>query len=315
MLTLRSILCPVDFSDQSQHALRWGVALAARHQSQLHVLTAVDPLLAQAAKTRFSLDLPKAEMEPALREFVKTALPSAAAWVPTTNFHVSVGEAAEVILETADRERADLLVMGTHGLGGFRKLLLGSTTERVLRRTRIPLLAVPSLDSASGNPILELDADGPRFTMKTIVMATDFSEASADAVHWAADVAQRIQIPVVLVHVVTPVTVPAQWRSFVVDEVHDEHELRARLEQVAAGLLSGIPHEVFVSVGRPADSIATLAEERGAGLIVMGLFGHQGTFAPRPGSIAYRVVSLAHVPVLVVPPRAQPNPVSLQSSG
>jgi nucleotide-binding universal stress UspA family protein len=314
MLTLRSILCPVDFSDQSQHALRWGVALATRYQSQLHVLTAVEPLLAQAAKTRFSLDLPKAEMEPALREFAKAALPSTAALVPTTNFHVSVGEAAEVILETADRERADLLVMGTHGLGGFRKLLLGSTTERVLRRTRIPLLAVPSLDAASVNPIVELDAGGPRFAMKTIVMATDFSEASADAVTWAAHVAQRIQVPVVLVHVVTPVTVPAQWRSFV-DEVPDEHELRARLEQVAAALPSGIPHEVFVSVGRPADSIATLAEERGAGLIVMGLFGHQGTFAPRPGSIAYRVVCLAHVPVLVVPPRSRSQTASSQSSG
>jgi nucleotide-binding universal stress UspA family protein len=314
MLTLRSILCPVDFSDQSQHALRWGVALAAQYHSQLHVLTAVEPLLAQAAKTRFSLDLPKAEMEPALSEFVKTALPSTAPWVPTTKVHVSVGEAAEVILEAADRERADLLVMGTHGLGGFHKLLLGSTTERVLRRTRIPLLAVPSLDSPSVNPILELGADGPRFTMKTIVMPTDFSEASADAVHWAADFALRIQIPVVLVHVVSPVTVPAQWRSFVV-EVHDEHELRARLENVAAALPSGIPHEVFVSVGRPADSIATLAEERGAGLIVMGLFGHQGAFAPRPGSIAYRVVCLAHVPVLVVPPRSHSKPASPRSSG
>ena len=57
MLTLRSILCPVDFSDQSQEALRWAVALAAQHRSRLTVLTAVDPLLAQAAKARLNLDL------------------------------------------------------------------------------------------------------------------------------------------------------------------------------------------------------------------------------------------------------------------
>ncbi len=313
MLTLRSILCPVDFSDQSKVALRWAVALAARHQSRLHVLTAVEPLLAQAAKTRLSLDLPKTEMEPALREFVKNALPPTPAWAPTTNLHVTVGEAAEVILETADRERADLIVMGTHGLGGFQKLLLGSTTERVLRRTRIPLLAVPTVEPPV-KPVLELETDGPRFATKTIVMATDFSEASADAVHWAADIAQRIQVKIVLTHVVTPVTVPAEWRSFI-DEVRDEQAVRARLEEVAAALPGTIPHEVVVSVGRPADSIASLAEEREAGLIVMGLFGHQGAFAPRPGSIAYRVVCLAHVPVLVVAPRSHPHTASAQSSG
>jgi nucleotide-binding universal stress UspA family protein len=61
-----------------------------------------------------------------------------------------------------------------------------------------------------------------------------------------------------------------------------------------------------VSLGRPADSIASIAEEREAGLIVMGLIGDQGALAPRPGSIAYRVLCLAHVPVLVVPPHVRP---------
>ncbi|HLG55578.1 MAG TPA: universal stress protein [Vicinamibacterales bacterium] len=63
MLMLRSVLCPVDFSDQSLHALRWAVALAAQNQSRLIVLTAIEPLLAEAARARLGLDLAKADTQ------------------------------------------------------------------------------------------------------------------------------------------------------------------------------------------------------------------------------------------------------------
>ena len=57
MIALRSLLCPVDFSEQSGHALRWAKTLARRTKGRLTVLSAVDPLLAEAARLRFSLDL------------------------------------------------------------------------------------------------------------------------------------------------------------------------------------------------------------------------------------------------------------------
>jgi nucleotide-binding universal stress UspA family protein len=304
MMTLRSILCPVDFSDQSQEALRWAVALAAQHQSRLTVLTAVDPLLAQAAKARLNVDLSSAETEPALREFVKAALPAQASWAPETALDVRVGEASEVILEAADRERADLIAMGTQGLGGLRKLLLGSTTERVLRTTRTSLLAVP----AGSAQIVVLDPGGPRWSMEAILMATDFSEASADAVQWAADLAQQLSVRLLLAHVVTPAELAPPSES---DGARGDDEratdARKRLEELSAPISSGrLERETIVTVGQPADSIASIAKERAAGLIVVGLTGQQGVLAPQPGSIAYRVLSLAHVPVLVVPTHTRP---------
>jgi nucleotide-binding universal stress UspA family protein len=63
MSTLRSILCPIDFSDQSRDALRWALALAAQHHGRLSVFTAVEPLPAEAAKTRLRMDLVKADTE------------------------------------------------------------------------------------------------------------------------------------------------------------------------------------------------------------------------------------------------------------
>src|SRR5215203_6725008 len=65
MIGLHSLLCPVDFSTQSGHALRWARALARRTKGRLTVLNAIDPLLAEAATLRFGLDLVHAETEPA----------------------------------------------------------------------------------------------------------------------------------------------------------------------------------------------------------------------------------------------------------
>ena len=253
---------------------------------------------------RLGLDLVKGETEPALHEFIKAVVPPSSTWTPEINVEVRVGGAADLTLESAHRNGADLVVMGTHGLGGFRKLLLGSTTERVLRRTSTALLAVPL---AEGPPAVMLASSGSRLDVTRIVMATDFSEASATALEWATDVAQRLAVPLVLAHIVASVAVPAQWQSYVTDvDAGRVRETRARLDAIAHALLSAHQHHAVVAIGRPADAIASIAHEHQAGLIVVGLTG-QGEGRPfRPGSIAYRVACVAHVPVLVVPAAVRP---------
>ena len=136
-------------------------------------------------------------------------MPKTASWAPIPVLDVRVGDPSSVILKTADREHVDLIVMGMHGLGGFRKWFLGSTTERVLRRTPVPLLTVPS----AGLSVV-LDASGPRFAIKSILAATDFSEASSNAVQLAAELAHGFGT-LVITHVVTPVVVPTQWQPYV----------------------------------------------------------------------------------------------------
>jgi len=295
---LTSILCPVDFSEQSQQALRWAVALAVQRKGRLIVLTAVDPLLAEATRVRAGIDLAKAEVDPELRELVRTVVPEDASWAPGIAFDVRVGDAADVILETAGREQADLVVMGTAGLGGFRKLLLGSTTERVLRRAKTPVLAVPAAATAS----VVLDARGARLELGRILVATDFSETAAAALQWAVKAARELGLPLILAHVVQPVSVPPKWESYVVES--DETrvaEARARLVQLSQDACGDQPCEIVVSAGRPADTIGSIAQEHRAGLIVVGLASDLGGLSPRPGSIAYPVLSESRVPVLVVP--------------
>jgi nucleotide-binding universal stress UspA family protein len=132
--------------------------------------------------------------------------------------------------------------------------------------------------------------------------ATDFSGSSVAAAKFAAHLARAFSAKLTLTHVVEPVTVPPQWLRLV--EESDETRVgsaRVKLHALAEQICSPQQCEEVVALGRPADLIGSTAVDRRARLIVMGLAGEQGAFSPRPGSIAYRVLSSTAVPVLVVP--------------
>jgi nucleotide-binding universal stress UspA family protein len=293
----RSILCPVDFSEHSRHALRCAGAFAAHFHSRLTVLSVVNPLLAEAARIRLGQDLVSTETEPALREFVAATWPETANSLEHTVVKTTVGEPATAILEIATADGADLIVMGTQGLGGFRKWLLGSTTERLLRRTHLPVLAVPSPSNDS-----DVEPRHRDFEISHILAATDFSESSVAAAQTAVELSQRWSAPLTLVHVLAPLKVPAQWQPL----VQESEEMRVAAARTALSTLAGQlcdagVCEDLVVLGHPAEMIGSVARDRGTQLIVMGLASERGVFAPRPGSIAYRVLSSSTVPVLVVP--------------
>jgi universal stress protein A len=295
MPTVRSILCPVDFSEQSRQALLWASAIAQYRGADLTALSVVEPLLAQAAGIRLGVDLAREEAEPALREFVDVTLPEGVRQASPVRMEVTVGDSAEAILQTGRRLKAGLIVMGTHGLGGFRKLLLGSTTEHVLRRTEWPVLAVPP--GAVNAPAVE----HPGVQLRKILLATDFRESAMSATQWAADLASDVAAPLVLAHVVEPVLVSPVWEALVADFEDDRAAAARRMLARLSASFRDVQTECVVSVGRPAEAIASLAVEHGAGLVVMGL-ADPGNSEPRaPGSTAYSVLRSAHVAVVVVP--------------
>jgi nucleotide-binding universal stress UspA family protein len=141
-MTFRSILCPVDFSPHSRDALQHAVAIAQRFGSRVTVMFVEDPFLMAAVSgpsARRLLARTKIELE----RFVTR---SVAAVRPVQNEIaqvVATGNPADEILRTAKRLRSDLIVMGTQGLSGFKKLFFGSTTEQVLRQVGVPVLAIP----------------------------------------------------------------------------------------------------------------------------------------------------------------------------
>jgi nucleotide-binding universal stress UspA family protein len=256
----------------------------------------VDFLVAEGATLRFGPDLVHAETEPALRQFAAETWSGEAA---DANVKVDgpVGNPADVILETASNWHTDRIVMGTHGLGGGRKWLVDSTTERVLRRTHTPGLAVRPTVS---DPVSLNDAASG--TLGPVLAATDFSDTSARAVRWTADLARQMSSRLLLVHVVEPIAVAPQWQPYIEDADQVRPVVaRAKLDALTKQVAGSVESEPLVEHGHPADAIALIADQRRASVIVIGLAGSQGPLGCRPGSIAYRVLSLAKAPVLVVP--------------
>ena len=295
MLTVRSILCPVDLSEQSRQALLWASVIAQHRGGELTVLSVIEPLLAEAAGIRLGIDLAREEAEPALREFVEATLPERVRQALRVRMEVTVGDPKEAILQTGGRLKAGLTVMGTHGLGGFRKLLLGSTTEHVLRRTDSAVPAVPP--GAVNAPVVE----HPGVQLRKILLASDFRDSAMSATQWAADLASDIAAPLVLAHVVEPVLVSPLWEALAAD-FEDERVASGR--RMLSRLAASFPNthtDCVVSVGQPANTIASLAVEYGAGLVVMGLANTEDSEPRKPGSIAYHVLRIAHVAVVVVP--------------
>jgi nucleotide-binding universal stress UspA family protein len=295
---LRSILSPVDFSEPSRQALRWAGALALRFQSQLTVINVVDPLLAEAARIQLNQDLAKAQTEPALRDFVATTWPD-----PPDQRHPAVepafrtptGDPATEILHTAIADGADLIVVGTQGLGGWRKWLLGSTTERLLRRTQVPVLAVPRANEAH----VAVSAIG---MVSQILAATDFSESSVAAAKVAVDLAHEFSATLTLLHIIHRLAVPPHLQDIVeTSDAERAATARAKLKALAEQICGAYPCEEVVVLGHPAELIGSIADDRRAQMIVMGLASDQGPLSPRPGSIAYRVLCSTATPVLVVP--------------
>ncbi|MBX3183478.1 MAG: universal stress protein [Polyangiaceae bacterium] len=145
-MQLKKILCPVDFSACSVHALKEALTLAERFQAELTVLHCsegaryVRPDLAGWASTGDNRPIHEVVRDEALAELGALRLrlddPPGVIW------RVEEGRAIETILEEANAGLYDLVVLGTHGRTGLSHILLGSVAERVVRHATCPVLTL-----------------------------------------------------------------------------------------------------------------------------------------------------------------------------
>jgi len=144
MARWETLVCPVDFSEVSLHALRYAGDLCRECGARLVLLHVVEPIVAPSDFSFGPVTL--TEVEDGLLDRAKTALEESAAklGLPAGRTEVAVarGRASDEIVRTAAEKKADLIVMGTHGYAGFSHALLGSTAERVVRKARCPVLTV-----------------------------------------------------------------------------------------------------------------------------------------------------------------------------
>jgi nucleotide-binding universal stress UspA family protein len=280
MFRIRHVLCPTDFSTFSERALRYGAVFAKW-------------LGAEATVLHVNHD------KGADREGLKERLEEFAAPARTAAIDVKTelleGDVVATILAEARRLPDTLLVLGTHGHGGFENLVLGSVTEKVLRKSPVPVLTVPR--HPEGSP-------GASLPFGTILCAVDFSTPSRAAVAMSAGLAAAAGSSLVVVYVMRelPVTDAPETAHFNVPEYRRvlETEARDRLKEFVHGAAPGRVADMRVLSGKPWRRVIHLAHEVAADLVVMGVQGRGAVDLLLFGSTAHHVVRAAPCPVLTV---------------
>jgi nucleotide-binding universal stress UspA family protein len=289
-----TVLCPIDFSDQSRVALRYAALVADHFKARLLLVTVNDLLLVQAAAMAYDAESLQLQSHQDLRGFYRDANLASAPGADDVTYDVRTGKPAPEILKAAADGHADLIVIGTHGLSGARKAFFGATTERVLRETTVPVL-VTRRDAPMVASLPEVAPSVGR-----ILVPVDLTPATAHQVTVANGLAVALGVPLILTHVIEPLALPLRWRTHV---GRADHERRTRAEEELLRLTHDVtaPVETLLAYGDPAEEIAKLARDRGAGLLVLGLHGST-LLGPRMGSVTYRVLCLAPTLVLAIPP-------------
>jgi nucleotide-binding universal stress UspA family protein len=293
-LSTPSVLCPIDFSEFSRVALAHAMAIADHFGARLIVLSVADPFLREAATAGF-VPAPADETLSELQRFCGETLASFDG-PGTVEYRVAVGKPATEILREAEELGADLIVMSSHRRSGVRKLFFGSTTERVLRETSVPVLVTRD----GRRPFRSLSELARHVTR--VIVPIDLTEASAHQLSVALGIAEALSAGVMAVHVLEPLFVPYRVTDA---RPGVEHTRRTHAEEKLAALTTSIKRgprpETVVLLGEPSEEIVKLAGARNAGLIVMGLHS-SGILGPRMGSVTYRVLCLTDALVLAVPP-------------
>jgi nucleotide-binding universal stress UspA family protein len=295
MVVIDRILCPIDFSDISRHALLHAAAVARWYEAQLTALHVFTPPYIPSVMTSPELlraVLPTDRGLQQLRDELNSWLGKLGEGLKTEAI-VDQGPATWCILDRASSMPADLIVIGTHGHGGVDRLLLGSVTEKVMRRATCPVMTVPPA------------AEPPRaLPFKRLLCAVDFSAPSLSALRYALSIAKEADARLVILHVVEW---PAEDKLVEMDlELERYRALReARSQQELDALVSKEERTwcepvTLLERGRSWQTILRVAEKEHTDLIVMGVHGRNVVDVAFFGSTTNQVVRRAPCPVLTL---------------
>ena len=284
-MSLDRVLCAIDFSPSSFMVLPFAASIARQYGGELflaHVLPAEDSILSGPSMSHVAVDqaLTQASVEKRLARMLESLSD-----IPH-EVHLDYGGVPQKLSAIADTCDVDLIVIGSHGFQGIRKLLLGSIAEEIVRSATRPVLTIGPCVSG-----------GPEF--KHILFVADFSAAAVRAAPYAFSLAHKRDASLCFLHVndwysgEPPVEAEPKTLEF-----FREHARKYGFNAV------GRQTEVIVEFGPRAGSILEIARKQDIDLIIMGERSSSSEMsrvaAHLPGLTAYDVISRAHCPVLTV---------------
>lgn len=292
---IRTIFAPIDFSTASIRALDWAESVAKAQGARLVLFHALAPPVGPMTAPEFVpvppelYKLAEEQSRSLLNEHVEQRRASGVA----VEARMEPGPAAQTIVDTAEEEEADLLVVGTRGQTGLKRAFLGSVAAHVIREAPCPVLSVPPEAEAEPRPI------------RNVLVPTDFSSEADRAALEAVRLLSPTPDPmrVTLLHVWRVPLLYTPLGAFPMDEFTRSAMVAAqeRLEEAAAKLRAdGIEVSIDAREGDPATEIDEAARRLPADVVAMGTHGRSGLSRAFLGSVAERTLPGAPCPVLTV---------------
>lgn len=273
---MKKILVPSDFSDQSQYAIKFAVDWAVHNKAQVHLLHVIELPVLYDTTLMPALYFEKEYLEDAagLAKKTFTRLINKLNKKVQITWSVDYGNPTSVILQTVKNKKYDLVVMGTKGASGLKEYFIGSNTEKIVRLSVAPVIAVPGPVSFN--------------SVKNIIVATALSGNQDLVMNMAKHLQQLFNATLHLVYVNTP----ALFRK---DKVSDEllsgHIKKYGLTNVKSSIVNDITEE---------DGLIQYAVKTSKCMVLMATHGRRGIAHALTGSVAEDVVNHIKFPVFTL---------------
>ena len=287
MFTIKKILLPIDFSVRSNDAAEAALAIAGRFHSQITLLYVLASSIGAPLGIAAQRNAVHGFAREAAEEKMKRFRPKGWRRVEAQRV-LREGDPANTIVEFADSENADLIMMPTHGYGPFRRLLLGSVTAKVLHDSKRPVW------TAVHRPKTPL---GIAAQPRRIACAIDLGPQSGAILRWASRLSLEFGAPLSIIHVteldprLEEYYFSPEWRAEVMERA------KARLARLLES--EGVNGETHLEAGPIPDAVTGRAKQTRADLLVIGRSGHGGATGRLPTN-AYAIIRESLCPVLSV---------------
>jgi nucleotide-binding universal stress UspA family protein len=277
---IKKILIPFDFSETAELALEHAVFMAKLHKADILLLHVVESFsFASAISSAFGKS--QSEFESKMESSAKDRLQSLTEKLHhdsgmAVSYKIESGKIYKKIMSIAEEDKADIIVMGTHGVSGFQEFLVGSNTYRVV-------MSAPC-------PVISVQTHAKKIGFKNIILPIDNSHSSRQKVKHAVEIAKHYNSVVHIAGMMTMTDVDLQRRFEVkihqVRDYFEEHEVPHTVKVFKTDNTAATTEEFAAQVN--ADLIMIMTDQEGSGIFM--------------GNFAQQIINHSKIPVMSVRP-------------
>jgi len=289
---INRVLLPLDFSEISEAVVETAKLIGEKFRPKFYLLNVISPLIYISTPESMVVDVIDTEIieeiEEAKRKSAENLLNHYKAKLKGFEVEtiIDIGNPADVILEKEEELNIDLTILGGHQKGLVERILLGSTSEAVVKHSKKPVLVV------KGHAIGKLEK---------VVLAYDFSEVADRLIDYSAKFLKPFGSKIYLIHVEEEIEIPILEKLGINIIPQVRKKKTERLDQIKEKFeREGLQTEVvYLEEKDPAEGILEFIQKGDFDMVMVANKGLSGLKRILMGSVSLEVLRKAHIPVFV----------------